>query len=571
MTAALGALLLLGACTPETENELAGIPEGAIMLKTETMGGDSKTAVAGLNAYWRDGDQIMLNEGGPYTINVSGGQAYLAVSDRSAIPALTTGYTDHFISIYPFSAFVANSGFLYYSERNPEILREISLPRRNKSSFDGNRQVLELPMIGYAAGMATANEIEFHHLTAGLLVKVKNETGSSFYLDSVVVSTNRSDGSGLSGNSWVYFNPEDNSFEYRTPSETGTNPQYDAVSVYFDNESVTLADGATKEVQVPILPQPAGQSHQLTLKVYAHYGKEGSTAPLAHYEFTHTAAAPDLQRNKLVRTAAAIDNTHGAGGDYYFSVSATDKVYFSKGNLQYLGQTNPSNPWKFADNQYQGPSYSPDPGFDFDRFAWGTSGYAENAAPYKMVWRLANEYLDWGSDLADNRDWGYNAIANGGNAENFGWRTLTADEWQYLIDHSRIYHRVVEGVEGFFILPDNYTGNVSEITDVSDGDAVPSEVYTNATNHGAVFLYFPSDYYGNTFGYHTATGCGKSTSSATPEEIADPVWWNDASAHRVIKNGSSLEVQEITGSEAKDFFMSPGLYISYVRLVIDRP
>lgn len=556
MTAALGALLLLGACTPETENELAGIPEGAIMLKTETMGGDSKTAVAGLNAYWRDGDQIMLNEGGPYTINVSGGQAYLAVSDRSAIPALTNGpYHDHFIAIYPYSVWINIPGMIPYSP----ITRQIELPRRYKSSFDGDRQVLELPMIGYAEGMATANEIEFRHLTAGLLVKVKNETGSAFYLDSVVVSTDRSNG-GLSGYDHVKFDPSTGTIEFLLQELYSGNK---AVSVYFDNESVTLADGATKEVQVPIIPQPAGQSHQLTLKVYAH-------TALARYEFTHTAAAPDLQRNKLVRTAAAIDDSHEVG--YYFSVSATNKVYFSKGNLQYLGGTNPSNPWKFADNQYESLPYvsSPNSSSNFDMFAWGTSGCTAAAAPYKIQWNVPYEYLDWGSDLSGNRDWGYNAIANGGNAENFGWRTLTADEWQYLIDNSRIYHRKVMGVEGFFILPDNYTGNVSEISDVSDGDAVPSEVYENATNHGAVFLPFSNYLYG----YHTATGCGKSISS--PSVLADEDWWDDASAHRVRKSGSSLEVEEITNNSFEPmcclFFTNPDMrFTCHVRLVIDKP
>ena len=31
-------------------------------------------------------------------------------------------------------------------------------------------------------------------------------------------------------------------------------------------------------------------------------------------------------------------------------------------------------------------------------------------------------------------DWGYNAIANGGNLENLGWRTLTTDEWIYVFN-----------------------------------------------------------------------------------------------------------------------------------------
>ena len=31
-------------------------------------------------------------------------------------------------------------------------------------------------------------------------------------------------------------------------------------------------------------------------------------------------------------------------------------------------------------------------------------------------------------------DWGYNAIANGGNQAGFSWRTPTNDEWGYLFN-----------------------------------------------------------------------------------------------------------------------------------------
>jgi len=92
-----------------------------------------------------------------------------------------------------------------------------------------------------------------------------------------------------------------------------------------------------------------------------------------------------------------------------FSVSASKKVNFSQGNLQYVGT------WQFAANQWEyfGNNQSND---HRDLFGWGTGG-----APNKVS--LDNK------DYATFTDWGTNAISNGGT----GWRTLTKDEWGYLL------------------------------------------------------------------------------------------------------------------------------------------
>ena len=67
-------------------------------------------------------------------------------------------------------------------------------------------------------------------------------------------------------------------------------------------------------------------------------------------------------------------------------------------------------------------------------------------------------------DLGDHdgqADWGYNAISNGGNEEGL-WRTLTMDEWLYLLDMRnttsgmRFAKANVEGVNGLLLLPDDW-------------------------------------------------------------------------------------------------------------------
>ena len=131
-----------------------------------------------------------------------------------------------------------------------------------------------------------------------------------------------------------------------------------------------------------------------------------------------------------------------------FSVSSTDKVYFSKGNLQYTKST---GIWSFMDHQYSTvETTSQAIGTDYadqnvvSLFGWGTSGW-NNGNTYYQPYNTANTTSSYGPkngttrtyDLTGtyaNADWGlYNAISNGGNTAGT-WRTLTKDEWTYLFN-----------------------------------------------------------------------------------------------------------------------------------------
>ncbi len=221
-----------------------------------------------------------------------------------------------------------------------------------------------------------------------------------------------------------------------------------------------------------------------------------------------------------------------------FSVSATKKVQFAMGNLQYQAST---KKWRFAENQYDvigednkniSSSYS---GW-IDLFGWGTSGYRKKY-PY-MTSTDFSDYGDGENDIAGtNYDWGvYNAISNGGNKAGL-WRTLTYDEWRYLF-HTRTNaedlrgQASVNGQTGYVLLPDGwstpsgleFTANPKNFTtnsysasewskmeavgavflpcagsrDVTDVDFVGSYGgYWSSTSNGynyAVNVYFPSDY-----------------------------------------------------------------------------
>ena len=145
-----------------------------------------------------------------------------------------------------------------------------------------------------------------------------------------------------------------------------------------------------------------------------------------------------------------------------FSVSPTSKVVFSQGNLQYQ----PSQTfYRFAEHQYDyvggGKDGNVNYAFDecnnalidqyydcwIDLFGWGTSRY-----PY-----LASEEV---RDYGLFEEWGKNTILNGGIL-NDGWRTLSHEEWFYLMI-SRPNAEILRGqatvnkVHGYILLPDNW-------------------------------------------------------------------------------------------------------------------
>ena len=168
------------------------------------------------------------------------------------------------------------------------------------------------------------------------------------------------------------------------------------------------------------------------------------------------------------------------------------KVYFSQGNLQYQAST---NTFRFAENQWNfiGGSYEVDQmgnvdGSDnclisniyngwIDLFGYGTSGWNgggyANFQPYVFS-SSPDGFLD--KDLAGEyakADWGvYNAISNGGNQAGL-WRTLTKDEWEYVINgrsgNIRYARAQVNGVNGLVIVPDGWDNSVYELKNVNSG------------------------------------------------------------------------------------------------------
>lgn len=130
-----------------------------------------------------------------------------------------------------------------------------------------------------------------------------------------------------------------------------------------------------------------------------------------------------------------------------FSVSATQQIAFSSGNLQYHPL---NNQWRFAESQIDcvgeaNANISPTYDGWVDLFCWGTGD-----EPTRIVTNN-NAYLNF-------VDWGTNSI--GTDTANT-WRTMSADELRYIL-FSRpnaaalngIAH--INGVNGLVLLPDDW-------------------------------------------------------------------------------------------------------------------
>ena len=171
-------------------------------------------------------------------------------------------------------------------------------------------------------------------------------------------------------------------------------------------------------------------------------------------------------------------------GKFTINDSGT-QVQFSQGNLQYKAS---KKTWRFANQQYyyvgsENENISSTYNGWIDLFGWGTGNNPTNSSTDE-------------ADYATFTDWGTNPISNGGNKAN-AWRTLTKDEWKYLIKErskaDELYGQaLVAGVPGLLLLPDNWV-TPSGLTWKADPGVWTRNIYSvdnwaKMEKAGAVFL-----------------------------------------------------------------------------------
>ena len=127
-----------------------------------------------------------------------------------------------------------------------------------------------------------------------------------------------------------------------------------------------------------------------------------------------------------------------------FSIGFQKYIYFSRGHLEYQKST---NIWRLAINQYD--TLDVNNGWN-DNFNFPTDAYSD-------VKHCLNGKRDISNTLYD---WGYNVIFNGGNKSGL-WRTLTKEEWQYMLEYRNNASLLcgvgyINGIYGIILLPDNW-------------------------------------------------------------------------------------------------------------------
>ena len=212
--------------------------------------------------------------------------------------------------------------------------------------------------------------------------------------------------------------------------------------------TVSLKDGVKDADKWTISPNPAPEGSPVTIQYTGRLKVKGV---------------------KAVSDAAAAAVPDGAISGV-FSVSDSKQVYFSKGNLRYA-----SSKWSFFDNQYDFyTSYSADA---WDKFGSSNGDYS-------------GDFVDWGATMGA------------------GWRTLTSDEWAYLLktrsastvngtENGRYAKAKVNDVGGVILFPDTYThpDGVAAPTGVNatdeygwEGNSYTAADWTKMESAGCVFL-----------------------------------------------------------------------------------
>lgn len=505
-TAVIASLGLIAGCGNIEPKEQAALT-GPLQLTAEnfTAKDATKTSVSGTTVQWVDGDAVDINDYS-YNISVVGDKAYIADGIH--------------ISSAEFYGYYNCSVYQFKLTNHPGL----RIPGGYDCTITADgRQVLALPMAVYSAD--NDGYLHFKHLTAAVNVLVWNATSTTLYIDKVKLTAQTY---AISGESELNFKAEDYGMK---PCPYLSTPDQPLDSVMFDPPmAIEPGEANARSIQVPI--RPIGEDN-LTIHIASHNAHyPGVSVASQTHTYEYTAAVPATARNEMITAKVKIDpNSERVTSSGVFTVNeAGDMVYFSQGNLQFCANTTGAQEppytqeWRFAETgldfidyyDQQSASYkwkgseSYDGWIDF--FGYGTSGYDNGQTAYQP-WSTDKEnvssenfpYLK--TNLTGSKDWGYNAISNGGNKVNSGWRTPSASEWDYMINQrpgnrfapAKIMHNG-QYVYGYILLPDNWDTSIYPLTDINGIVGLETGAYESNTidddsvwttvlaPNGAVFL-----------------------------------------------------------------------------------
>ena len=477
---ALAALVLFAGCNKDKETQGTTLKASIEQQK----GDGSKTSLNPTNGAinWTSGDKIIVYNGTetkPFTLSAGAGS-----TEGTFTYAGEFNLEENIIAFYPSTATMS------------ENLISITLPEDQTVSEAGTFANGANPMLAISYG---DENLTFTNLCGVLGISLK---GDNIHITGIeIVSTNENDK--LNGLYECHMN-----WEYKELIPSSENNGTNRIML---NCNTTLNMTEAQDFFI-VLPEDV-LWNGFTMNVY-----DGGEAPIFSKTADDYYGNYHVERNtvKIMNTLNVVPTVaptvpEGAINGKFTINANGDQVYFSKGNLQYTKST---GVWSFMEHQYDMADMSQDFGNDYanqdvvSHFGWGTSGYNHGGVCYQP-WSTSTtetDYYAYGNpsynlyDQMGNADRGFNAIANGSNSANCGWRTLTINEWKYVFNTRvttsgiRYAKAKVVGVNGVVILPNDWNSDIYNLNNTNNNWAsfnsnVISETEWNTLeNVGAVFL-----------------------------------------------------------------------------------
>ena len=512
-----------------------------LRLRVASFSHDGKVHMDGYTPKWDTGSDLVCVNGVPCTVSNNAVSVSPSIDYKAVYPASICGSLENV------------NGVGVYNLTIPEyqVYKTVTVG-------GSTIQVVEAPMGAHSNTSAGSADLYFKNLGALLAITVDNQAGrGDLIVDKIIVT---SDSKPLWGSATLAMPDVTTQNGDYNPSyiinETDNNHQSVilAGNANGGRMNVSIASGYSKQfyVYVPAFsPQP---SNKFTFEVQVHnnsgegvYRRAQTTAGSGNIPLNEIGSLTfELIRGDNGFETSWRDNTRPAGAIRVgeFSVSATKKVYFSAGNLQYNYAANTANrKFRIAEHQwdYAGVSYyevdqsvshygnvqdgnnllasnNTNPNYSvqdrgvtewIDLFGWGTSGHGtgNQAMPYDY----SSDKTYGGTTTLDSYyDWGKkNTIYYGSQYSAPGvWRTLTQSEWEYMMGLNGFVGRIVaggkglgythsfvsvNGVSGLLIYPDGFSGTrVTNTINTTNSRMSPVGLTMNEfqsyENEGCAFL-----------------------------------------------------------------------------------
>ena len=398
--------------TPDSTQEVIREAKVFTAIIDDTTTPETRTSLdAEGNVLWKQGDQVSIFAGSTineqYQVTDASDGKTAASLNKVSDPGFVAGTDiDHNVAFYPYvsTAAIAKSAGSY-------IISDITLPA-TQTYAEGSFGNGAFPMAA-VTGSTGDMKLKFKNVLGGLKLQLKGTAS----IASISITGNNNEV--LCGATEVTVANGD------TPSINLTDAS--AKTVTLDCGAGVALNSEIATSFIIALP-PITMTGGFTVIVTDTEGKQ--------MEIKTTKSQTITRSSLLKMPAVTYEGTYSINPNIpkdalpgIFSIGVNKKVHFSRGNLQYTNGTNSANgSWGFAEQQYEivGETTSNtlqdfSEGSKVDLFCWSGSSRSHyglssntNSSYYDGL------FLDWGSKIDHNET----------------WRTLSADEWSYLIGTS---------------------------------------------------------------------------------------------------------------------------------------